>query len=62
MSDVDDDLSASTQRFQAFAARQDQESPAPWQKRASGSKVWILVAVVVVIAVVAAVLASVVVG
>jgi hypothetical protein len=62
MSDVDDDLSASTQRFQAFAQRQDQELPAPWQMRASRSKIWILVAVVVVVAVIAGVLASVIAG
>lgn len=62
MPDVNDDLSASTQRFQAFAQRQDQEAPAPWEMRASKSKVWILVAVVIVIAVIAGVLASVLAG
>ncbi|HEV3382618.1 MAG TPA: hypothetical protein VG142_16755 [Trebonia sp.] len=62
MSDVNDDLSASTQRFQAFAGRQDQEVPAPWEMRASRSKVWILVAIVIVVAVVAAVLAAVLAG
>lgn len=58
MSDVDDDLSASTQRFQAFAARQEEDLPAPWQMRTSGSKIWILVAIVIGVAVVAAILAS----
>lgn len=62
MSDVDDDRSASTQRFQAFAERQDQELPAPWEMRASGPKIWILVAIVVVVAIAATILATVIAG
>jgi hypothetical protein len=58
MADVDDDLSASTQRFQAFAQRQEEELPAPWQMRTSGSKIWILVGIVVAVAVVAGVMAA----
>ena len=58
MSEVDDDLSANTARFQAFAQRQEEELPAPWRMRASGSKIAILVAVVVVVAVLAAIAAS----
>jgi flagellar basal body-associated protein FliL len=57
MSDVDDDLSASTQRFQAFAQRPEQEPPAPWEMRAPASKIWILIAIVIVVAVIAAILA-----
>jgi hypothetical protein len=62
MSDVNDDLSASTQRFQAFAQGQNQDLPAPWEMRTSRSKIWILVAIVVAVAVIAGVIASVVAG
>jgi hypothetical protein len=55
MPDVDDDLSASTARFRAFAQRKDEDLPAPWKMRASGSKIGLLVAVVVVVAVIAAI-------
>jgi hypothetical protein len=58
MSDVDDELSASTQRFQAFAGRQEEDLPSPWQMRASRSKIWLLVAIVVVVAIVAGVMAA----
>ena len=50
MPEVDDDLSANTARFQAFAQRQDEELPAPWQMRASGSKIGVLAGIVVAIA------------
>jgi hypothetical protein len=62
MADVDDDLSASTQRFQAFAQGQQEELPAPWQMRASRSKIWILVGVVIAVAIVAAIMAGLLVG
>ena len=58
MSEVDDDLSANTAGFQAFAQRQDEELPAPWRMRASGSKIVLLVAIVIVVAVLAAIAAS----
>lgn len=61
MSDVNDDLSASTQRFKAFAESQDQD-PRPWEMRASGAKIWILVATVIVVAIVVAVVAKVIAG
>ena len=57
MSEVDDDLSANTARFQAFAQRQDEEMPAPWQMRASGSKIGLLVGIVVAVAIVVAIAA-----
>ena len=57
MSDVDDDLSADTAKFQAFAQRQD-DLPAPWHMRVPGSKIGLLAGIVVVVAVLVAVLAS----
>jgi len=57
MSDVDNDLSADTARFQAFAQRQD-DQPAPWHMRAPGAKIGLLAGIVVVVAVLVAVLAS----
>jgi hypothetical protein len=60
MADVDDDLSASTARFRAFAEGSGEEDlPAPWKMRASKSKVGLLVAIVVVVAVLALLVASV---
>ena len=57
-----DDQSASTQRFQAFTQRQDDELPAPWQMKASSNKVWLLVGIVIAVAVIAAVMASLLIG
>ncbi len=57
MSDVDNDLSADTARFQAFAQRQD-DLPAPWHMRAGGNKIWLLVGIVIAVAVLLAVVAS----
>ncbi|WP_300610651.1 hypothetical protein [Trebonia sp.] len=57
MSETDDDLSASTARFRAFAERQD-DLPAPWQMRAPGSKVGLLIAIVVAVAVLAAIVGA----
>ena len=62
MPDVNDDLSASTQRFRAFAERDDRERSAPWEARASRSRMWILVTIVIVVVIVAGVLATVIVG
>jgi hypothetical protein len=62
MSYVDDDQSANTARFQAFAQGQDDELPPAWEMRASRSKVWLLVGIVVAVAVVAAVVAALVAG
>ena len=61
MSDVDNDLSADTARFQAFAQRQD-DLPAPWHMRASGSKIGLLAGIVVGVAVLAAIIAVLLVG
>jgi hypothetical protein len=57
MSQIEDDSSANTARFQAFAERKDDDLPAPWQMRASGSKVGLLVGIVIVVAVLAAIMA-----
>ena len=46
-------MGAETQRFQAFATRRDDELPPPWQMRANGSKIGILVLAVVVVAILA---------
>ena len=62
MSEVDDDLSANTGRFQAFAQRQDEELPAPWRMRAPGSKIALLVGIVIVVAALAAIVAAFVAG
>jgi hypothetical protein len=59
MADLDDDLSASTARFRAFADGGEEDLPAPWKMRASKSKVGLLVAIVVVVAVLALLVASV---
>jgi len=57
MSDVDNDLSADTARFQAFAQRQD-DLPAPWHMRAPGAKIGLLAGIVIVVAVLVGILAS----
>jgi hypothetical protein len=62
MADVDDDLSASTARFRAFAQRADEDLPAPWKMRANGSKIGLLVAIVVAVAVIAAIVGIVLAG
>jgi hypothetical protein len=61
MPEADDDLSASTARFRAFAERQD-DLPAPWHMRVPLSKIGLLVAIVVVVAVLAAIVGSVLAG
>jgi hypothetical protein len=58
MSYSDDDNSASTARFQAFAQGQNDELPPAWEMRASKSKVWLLVGIVVAVAVIAAIVAA----
>jgi hypothetical protein len=62
MSEVEDDLSASTARFRAFAEAKDEELPAPWKMRAPVGKIGLLAVIVVVVAVVVAILASVLAG
>jgi len=57
MSEVDDDLSASTARFRAFAQGADDDLPAPWKMRVPGTKVGLLAAIVVVVAVLVAIVA-----
>ena len=61
MSDVDNDLSADTARFRAFAQRQD-DLPAPWHMRVPGSRIGLLAGIVVGVAVLAAVIAVLLVG
>jgi len=56
MAETDRDASADTARFRAFATRRDDDLPAPWQMRAPGSKIGILVGVVVVAVIFAVVL------
>ena len=53
MPETDSDMGAETARFQAFAARRDDDLPPPWQMRAPGSKIGILIAIVVVVAILA---------
>ncbi len=56
MPETDSDTGAETARFQAFAARRVDDLPPPWQMRAPGSKIGILIAIVVVVAIFAAIL------
>jgi hypothetical protein len=62
MAEVDDDLSADTARFRAFAQHSDEDLPAPWRMRAPASKIGLLAAIVIVVAVLAAIVASVLIG
>ena len=49
-------MSANTARFQAFATRRDDDLPSPWQMRAPGSKIGILIVAIVVAAIFAIIL------
>lgn len=62
MAYTDDDQSANTQRFQAFAQSQDDNLPAAWQMKASTNKIWLLVGIVAAVAVIAAIMASLLIG
>jgi hypothetical protein len=56
MPETDSDMGAETARFQAFAVRRDDDLPPPWQMRAPGSKIGILIAIVLVVAMFAVIL------
>jgi hypothetical protein len=56
MPETDSDMGAETARFQAFAIRRDDDLPPPWQMRAPGSKIGILIAIVLVVALFAVIL------
>ena len=62
MSDVDNDLSANTARFRAFAQGQDEDLPAPWHMRVPGSKIGLLAGIVIAVAVLAAIVAGLLIG
>lgn len=62
MPEVDDDPSASTARFRAFAQTKDEDLPAPWKMRAPVGKIGLLAAIVLVVAALVAILASVLAG
>lgn len=51
----DNDVTADTAHFRAFATRRDDDLPAPWQMRAKGSAIGILAVVVVAVAILAAI-------
>jgi len=53
MPETDSDMGAETARFQAFATRRDDDLPPPWQMKAPGSKIGILVAIVIGVAILA---------
>jgi hypothetical protein len=57
MAELEEDPSASTARFRAFAERRDEETPSPWQMRAPASRVMLFAAGVIVVAVLAGVVA-----
>ena len=56
MPETDSDMGAETARFQAFATRRDDDLPPPWQMKAPGSKIGILIAIVLVVALFAVIL------
>jgi hypothetical protein len=56
MPETDSDMGAETARFQAFAASREDDLPPPWQMRAPGSKIGILIAIVLVVALLAVIL------
>ena len=62
MSEVEEDPSASTARFRAFAQAKDEDLPAPWKMRAPVRKIGLLAAIVVAVAALVAILASVLAG
>jgi hypothetical protein len=62
MPEVDDDLSASTARFRAFANSNEEDLPAPWRMRVPASKIALLAGGVVAVAVIVALLAWVLAG
>ena len=48
MSEFNEDPSASTARFRAFAERAEANNPGPWHRRAPASRtLWLVVAVIV---------------
>ena len=57
MPDFDEDPSASTAQFRAFADRAVSDTPAPWHMRVPPSRVFLLAAAVIVVAVVAGTIA-----
>ena len=55
---VEDDQSASTAQFKAFAKGQGDELPTAWDMRAPKSKVWLLAGIVVGVAVIVGIIAA----
>jgi hypothetical protein len=53
MPETDSDTGAETARFQAFATRRDDDLPPPWQMKAPGSKIGLLIGIVLVVAILA---------
>lgn len=62
MSEFDEDPSASTAQFRAFADNAASDNPAPWHMRVPPSRVFLLAAAVVVAAVVVGTIALTVAG
>ena len=57
MSEFDEDPSASTAQFRAFADREVTDNPAPWSMRVPPSRVFLFAVAVIVVAVVAGIVA-----
>jgi hypothetical protein len=57
MAESEQDQSANTARFRAFAQQGEDDLPAPWRMRASGSRVLLFAVGVVCVAVVIGVIA-----
>jgi hypothetical protein len=62
MPEIHSEAGPETQRFEAFAAGRGDDLPAPWQMRASGRKIGILVAGVVLAAILAVLFGDLLVG
>jgi hypothetical protein len=62
MSETNSEVGAETARFQAFAARRDDDLPPAWQMRASGRQIGILIGGVLLAAILAVLFGSLLVG
>jgi hypothetical protein len=62
MSEFDEDPSASTAQFRAFADRDGTDNPAPWHMRVPPSRVFLFAVGVIVVAVIAGTIALTVAG
>jgi hypothetical protein len=62
MSETNSEVGSETARFQAFAARRDDDLPPAWQMRANGRKIGILIGGVALAALIAVLFGTLLVG